>query len=508
MSRRAFHVVQTSLIASIAVLVTSVGLSATQQGRLPSVADALRWPTERPPRPLAARRVTFPPYEIRTLPNGLQVVLVSQNEQPIVSARMLIRAGAAQDPRGKEGLAMLTAALLDQGTTSRTSAQIAEEIDFMGGLLGTGAGTDLSFVNTVSMSDGLGPALDLMGDVVRRPAFTEVEIARQRQQALSSLAVAAEDPDTVASQVIDRLVFGFHPYGMPSGGTAASLASLTRDDFVAYHKAWFVPNNALIAIVGDVAPDVAFREVQRVFGDWGKGEVPAFAPMEPPPPVRRVVVVDKPGSVQTEIRAGHLAFERRHPDHLVMDQVVKILGGEGGNRLQQVLRTQKALTYGASADLDAYKLAGAVIAETDTRTEATAEAVRTVVDEFFRLQRERVYEGELEGAQDFLAGSFPLSIESPDAIATRVLNQLFYGLPLDDLPAYPERVRSVTPDDVQRVAKAWLKPAQLSLVLVGDASRFLPELAGAGFTNVERIPIDQLDLTSADLRRGSRGPQP
>jgi zinc protease len=190
-----------------------------------------------------------------------------------------------------------------------------------------------------------------------------------------------------------------------------------------------------------------------------------------------------------------------------MDQVVKILGGEGGNRLQQVLRTQKALTYGASADLDAYKLTGAVIAETDTRTEATAEAVRTVVDEFFRLQRERVYEGELEGAQDFLAGSFPLSIESPDAIATRVLNQLFYDLPLEDLPAYPERVRSVTVDDVQRVAKSWLKPSSLSVVLVGDADRFMKDLAGAGFSSIERIPIEQLDLTSADLRRVPRGVQ-
>lgn len=507
MSRRAFHVVQTSLLASIAVLVASVALTAGQGPRTPMVADALRWPTERPPRPLAAKAVTFPKYEIRSLPNGLRVVLVSQNEQPIVSARMLVRAGAAQDPKGKEGLAMLTAALLDQGTATRSSAEIAEEIDFMGGLLGTGAGTDLSFVNTVSMTDGLGQALDLMGDVVRRPAFAAAEIERQRQQALSSLTVAADDPDTVASQLIDRLVFGFHPYGLPSGGTVQSLSSLTRQDFVDFHKAWFVPNNALIAIVGDVPPDAAFQQVQRVFGDWAQGAVPAFAPMDPPPPVKRLVVVDKPGSVQTEIRAGHLAFERRHPDHLVMDQVVKILGGEGGNRLQQVLRTQKALTYGASADLDAYKLTGAIIAETDTRTEATAEAVRTVVDEFFRLQRERVYEGELEGAQDFLAGSFPLSIESPDAIATRVLNQLFYDLPLEDLPAYPERVRSVTVDDVQRVAKAWLKPGQLSVVLVGDADRFMKDLAGAGFTSIERIPIEQLDMTAADLRRAGRGPQ-
>jgi zinc protease len=507
MSRRAFHIVQSSLLVSIGVLVTSVALSAGQS-RLPSVADALRWPSERPPRPLSAKPVRFPPYEIRTLPNGLQVVLVSQNEQPIVSARMLIRAGAAQDPKGKEGLAMLAAALLDQGTATRSSAQIAEEIDFMGGILGTGAGSDLSNVFTVSMKDGLGQALTLMADVVRRPVFAEAEIERQRSQALSSLTVAAEDPDTVASQVIDRLVFGFHPYGLPSGGTVTSLAGLTRQDFLDYHKAWFVPNNALIAIVGDVTADEGYGQVERVFGDWARGDVPAFAPMEPPPPVKRLVVVDRPGAVQTEIRAGHLVFGRKHQDHLVMDQVVKILGGEGGNRLQQVLRSQKALTYGASADLDAYKLTGAVIAETDTRTSATIEAVRTVVDEFFKLQRERVYEGELEGAQDFLAGSFPLSIEEPDAIASRVLNQLFYELPLEDLPAYPERVRSVTVDDIQRVARAWLKPTQLSVVLVGDADRFIKELAGAGFTSVERIAIDELDLTAADLKKSGRGPQP
>ncbi len=502
MSRRAFHTVQSSLVVAIAVLVASVGVAARQQRpETQQRADALRWPSARPPRPRAAKPVKFPPYEIRTLPNGLQVVLVSQDEQPVVSARMLIRAGAAQDPKGKEGLAMLTAALLDQGTTTREAGQIAEEIDFMGGLLGTGAGTDLSFVNTVSMSDGLAQALDLMGDVIRNPAFSAQEIERQRGQALSSLKVAADDPDTVASQVIDRLVFGFHPYGFPSSGTAQSLAGLTRDDFVTFHKTWFVPNNALIAIVGAVPAEQAFAQVQRVFGDWARGQVPALTAMEPPPPVKRVVVIDKPGAVQTEIRAGHLAIPRKHPDHLVMDQVVKILGGEGGNRLQQVLRTQKSLTYGASADLDAYKQAGGVIAETDTRTEATTEALRTVVDEFFRLQRERVYEGELEGAQAFLAGSFPLSIEAPDAIATRVLNQLFYDLPLEELPAYPERVRSVTPDDVQRVAKAWLKPAQLSVVLVGDADKFIGQLAGAGFTSIERIPIEELDLSAADLRR-------
>ena len=153
-----------------------------------------------------------------------------------------------------------------------------------------------------------------------------------------------------------------------------------------------------------------------------------------------MIVIDKKDAVQTEIRVGHIAIPRKHNDYEAIDQAVKILGGEGANRLQQVLRSQKQLTYGASADLDTYKWAGAVIAETDTQTANTAEALRVVVDEFTRLQRERVNDGELEGAQDYMVGHFPLTIEVPDAIATQVLNQLFYELPVDELPRYRERV--------------------------------------------------------------------
>ncbi|MGQ0736056.1 MAG: M16 family metallopeptidase [Acidobacteriota bacterium] len=467
---------------------------ATQQVR--------QWPTERPPRPLPSRAVKFPPYEIRTLANGLQVVLVSHHEQPAVSVRMLIRAGAAQDPKGKMGLAMLTAALLDQGAGDRTAEQIADSIDFIGGILGTGAGTDLTFVNAIVMKDSLPLALRLLSDVVRRPTLAPQELERQRQQALSGLRVAAEDPNTVANQVIDRLVYGFHPYGLPGNGTPESIGSLTRDDIADFHRRYYVPNNALLAIVGDVSADEALDQLRKTFDDWARRDVPPFTPIEPPPPTRRVVVIDKPDAVQTEIRVGQIGIPRRHDDFMALDQAIKILGGEGANRLQQVLRSQRGLTYGASADLDSYKTAGGVVAETDTRTDATAEVLRLTIDEFQKLQRERVYEGELEGAQAYLAGHFPLTIETPDAIATQVLNQLFYGLPLDELETFPERVRSVSPDDVQRVARSYLRPDRLAVVLVGNANGFVNDLKGVGFGEFERIPIDQVDLLAADLRRG------
>jgi zinc protease len=478
---------------------------ASQPALTDRISQAIAYPRENPPRPLPARPVTFPPYEIRKLANGMQVVLVHQVEQPVISVRMIIRAGAAQDPKGKHGLAMLTATLLDQGAGTKSAEQIAEQIDFIGGAMGTGAGTDLTYINAVVMNDSYGIALDLVADVVQRPTFAPEEIERQRQQAFSALKVSAEDPEQVAGQVIDRLIYGFHPYGMPGNGTVESLSTLTREDFVDFHKKYFVPNNALIAVVGDITAESAMAGLEKHFGSWKAGDVPAQSMTEPPDPTRRVIVIDKKDAVQTEIRVGHLAIPRKHNDYEAIDQAVKILGGEGANRLQQVLRSQKQLTYGASADLDTYKWAGAVIAETDTQTSNTAEALRVVVDEFTRLQRERVYDEELQGAQNYMVGHFPLTIEVPDAIATQVLNQLFYELPVEDLPRYRERTLRVTPDEIQRVARWFIRPSQLSVVLVGDADKFVNDLKGVGFGSFERIPLERLDLTAVDfLKRTTR----
>ena len=473
-------------------------------GSAASAQEARGWPSEGPPRPLPARQVNFPPYEVRTLGNGLQVVAVLHHEQPAVSVRLLVRAGAAQDPKGKGGVATLTAALLDQGTTTKSAFQIADSIDSIGGAMGTGAGSDLSFVNAVVMKDSFGTAMDLLADVVRNPAFADDEIARQKQQALSGLQVSANDPDYLASVVFDRLVYGFHPYGLPNSGTAESLGSLTRADLIDFHKQYYVPNNMILAIVGDVTSEEAFGAADRAFGKWARADVPAVKLLEPPAPTRRVVVIDKADAVQTEIRVGQLGIPRKHPDYMAVDLAFKILGGEGANRLHRVLRSERGLTYGASADIQTLKQAGDFVAETDTRTETTGEALRLIFDEYARLRRERVNERELGDAQAYLAGNFPLTIETPDAIATQVLNAVFYELPLDEIGTFRERVQAVTPDDVQRVARAYVFPDRLAVVLVGNAAAFVPQLKGLGFDEYEVIPFDQVDLMAASLRRDSR----
>ena len=484
------------LVALALVAGTSLASAQSQQST---------WPKSGFPPPLPSRPVSFPPYQIKTLANGLQVVVVLHHEQPSVSFRLLIRAGAMQEPADKPGVASFVAALLNQGTTTRSAEQIANAIESAGGVVGAGSGNELSFVNGAVIKDQVDLVLGLAADMVEHPAFAPEEIDRQRRQILSSLQVSYDDPDYIADLVFDRLVFGFHPYGRPNEGTPQSIGKITRDDLVSFARTWFVPNNALLAVVGDLTADEAFAAAEKAFGSWATRDVPAVQPVDPPAPARRVVVIDRPGSAQTEIRAGQLGIAHNHPDYLPLDIAIRILGGEGANRLFGVLRTDRGLTYGASADVRAYKNAGLIVAQTNTRSPTTGQTLRLLIDEYAKLQKEPIDGRELRGAQDFMAGSFPLTIETPSAIAEQVLGRLFYGQDLKELETYRERVEKVSVGDITRVSRDFLKPDQLSIVLVGDASAFADDLKALGFTEFERIPLAQLDVNSPTLKRSSSG---
>ena len=267
------------------------------------------WPRESPPPPLPWHQATFPPYEVRTLDNGLRVVVVMHHEQPAVNLRLLIGAGSAYDPAGKPGVATFTGALLDQGTTSRSATEVANAIDSIGGILSAGAGTDLTFVNVLVMTDSFEFGLDMVADTARNPAFAPAEIERERQQVLSGFQVSYDDPEYLSGVVLSRLIYGAHPYGQPSNGTPESVRRITRGDLVDFHAAHYAPNNALLAIVGDVDAESAFVAAEGAFGDWAPRTEAAEPPVgEIPEPDRRIVVIDKPGSLQTAIRMGHAAL--------------------------------------------------------------------------------------------------------------------------------------------------------------------------------------------------------
>src|SRR6266516_2140813 len=213
--------------------------------------------------------------------------------------------------------------------------------------------------------------------------------------------------------------------------------------------------------------------------------------IDPPQPTRRVIVVNKPDAVQTEVRVGHIGVPRNSPDYMALNLAIRILGGEGSNRLHQVLRTERGLTYGAQANMDALKETGDFEAETNTRSDATGEVLKLIVDEFWRIQRERVNERELADAKAYLTGSFPLTIETPESIAMQVLNVIFYDLPIEQLQTFRDRVNAVNVDDIQRVSQALLRPDRLSIVLVGNAAAFASQLRGIGFGTFETVELGQ-----------------
>jgi zinc protease len=489
-----------------AALLVTCALAAVVFGGPAASAQVRDYPSEKPPAPLASRPAPFPPYEIRTLPNGLQVVVVRHDEQPVISLQVLVRAGAVFDPAGKGGLAGLVASLLTQGTRTRTAGAIADAVDTAGAELTTLSGSDASFAQVTVMKDSFAFGLEMLSDILRRPVFAGEELERQRQQLRSGLRVSYEDPDYIASAVFERMVFGEHPYGLPSDGTPESISLITRDDLVEFHSRYYAPNNSILAIVGDVDVEEAFTAAGRVFGPWERSEIVLPAINLSPPPARRLVLVDMPNTVQTEIRAGHLGIARKDPDYLALDFGLRILGGEGGNRLHQVLRVARGLTYGASATLDAYRLGGMVRAETDTRPQLTGEALRVMAEQFSRIYRDGVDTDELDTAKAYLIGSYPMGFEAPGSISTKVLNQLFYDLPLGELETYRERVAAMTPEIVHTAIRKHLSPDQLSVVVAGPAEFVGPLLRNVGFKDAEVVPLGQLDLSGVSLKRNTPAP--
>ncbi|MCS6817133.1 MAG: insulinase family protein [Blastocatellia bacterium] len=469
------------------VLVNLAGIPALGQKPVP--------PPPQPPRPFR-----FPEFTTRTLPNGLRVIVIEHREQPTVSLRLLVRAGAEQDPPDRPGLASLTAALLDQGTKTRSAMQIAEAIEFVGGQISTGASWHQSFVAVSVPKPGVEVAFEILADVVRHPVFAEDEIERQRQQLLSGLRVQANDPGYLASTAIERALFGAHPYGHPPEGTLDSLPRLTRADLIAFHQAVYHPNNSLLAIAGDITAAEAFAKAEKYFGDWPKGEVrAAVVPAPAPTRGRKLLLIEKSDAVQTEIRLGKVGIARRDPDYFALQVLNAILASASGSRLWDVLRRERGLTYGISSRLEARQQPGSLTISTFTRTEKTSETLQLVLSELDRIARERVTEEELRKAKNFLAGVFQLRLETPESLAAIVLDAVNYDFDYAYLNAYRDRLLSVTAEQVQEVARKYVRPEDLVIVLVGNVSAFEKDVAHLG--PMERIAYTDVDFTRPDLKR-------
>lgn len=502
---RAPNSLKTLCATGLLLALASAGLAQTKAPAAPKPASkpAQSAPSTpaTPPPPAPAKEIRFPAFQERTLGNGLRLVVIEQHEQPLVSLRMMLNAGKAYEPDGKAGLAQATAALLTQGTATRSAQQIAQTIDFVGGHLDANAGIEAGYVDLSVTSDQLDLGFDLLADVVLHPSFPQEEIERWRRQAVNGLQIDQQDASYVASAATTRLIFGDYPYGRPAGGTPVSLAGLTREDLVAFHQRHFIPNQTILAIVGDVKPADAFARAERAFGSWPKGtpsELPRFDVK--PPAKTRIVVIDKPDAVQTEIRLGQVGISYRDPSLFSAEVYNSVLGGNASARLYEEIRRKRGLSYGAGSYFQEETQPGFFEISTFTKTASTADALGLAFEVLRGLQETPVPETELRSAKTYITGAFPLEIETANGIATKVLEAMHFGFGRDFLESYNDRISAVGPAEVQRFASASIHPERMTAVLVGNASAFADALRKK-YGEVEVIPIAEVDFLRPDLRK-------
>jgi zinc protease len=468
-----------------------------------SSVSAQQAPKQTPPPPKPAKEIRFPAFEEKTLANGLRVVVIEQHETPSLSLQLLFPGGKVHTPAGKAGLADATAALIREGTATRSSQQIAQTIDSVGGALNTVAGLESGFATVRATSDQLDLGLDLLSDVILRPSFPAEELERWRSQTLSGLQIQQSDPDYIANAAFERLVTGGHSYGLPAG-TPESVKALTRDDLVAFHKRQYVPNASILAIVGDVKAADAFAKAERFFGSWPKGTAPVIPAVKPAEGKRQIVIVDKPDAVQTQIRVGQIGLAYRDPDHFAAEVYDAVVGSSSNSRLYEEIRRKRGLSYGAFSEFRMPTEAGWFLASTFTKTESTAEALGLLLEVLEGMGKTPVPAEELDARKTYLTGAFPLEIETPDGIAAKVLEAMKFGYDREFLESYRDKLGAVTAEQLKGFASRRIHPDRMLIVLVGNAKTFAADVEKR-FGKAEVISAAELDLLQPGLRKASAG---
>jgi zinc protease len=452
------------------------------------------------PEPTAPVSPATPPVADFRLENGLRVLVVEKEGLPLVSARLNFDAGAAHEAPGKAGLANMTAALLTQGTTTRTAPQIATEIEQLGASIGAGAGPDFANVYANAPADVFPRAVELMADLVRNPTFAEEEVERQRDQALDGLRVALSTPGPVASQAAARVIYGEAPYGAPGGGTLTSLPALTRDDIAIFHRQRYRPIDATLVFSGAIDEAEARRLAEAAFGDWTSpsavgAAVDPSGPALPP----RVVVIDQPGAGQAAVTVALRGVSRTNADFFPLTLGNTLLGGSFTSRLNQEIRIKRGLSYGTRSSLGVRADDGLFTASAQTRNDAAVEVAGLIMAEIERLSATQPTEQEMTTRRAILTGAFGSSLETVDGLGALVANLALYDLPMSDLAAYVGNVEAIDAAEVQAAFAEHLPVDRASLVIVGDASQFIDGLR-AQYPQVEIIPLTSLNLDRAALQ--------
>ncbi|MEO7503455.1 MAG: pitrilysin family protein [Gemmatimonadaceae bacterium] len=426
---------------------------------------------EQPPTPGPLRPYAVPRVQTFTLGNGLRVLLVERHSFPIVSARFIVDAGAMREPAEKNGLAVLTGNILSEGAKGLTGAQVAEKMADIGASFSTLGDNGSAYVAVTSLSNVFPQALSLAVAALTEPTMSQSDFDRLKATTIAAYQRRQSTVEGIGGRIFNMSIFDpSTPYSRPSAGTAASLAGLTRDDVVAWHKAMYSPKNTTLILIGDLTAASARSVVESAIRNWNTA-APALSPFvgkARPMTTNRVILVDRPGSVQSAIYVGQPGPGYESTDIFTLLAASQVLGGGFGSRINMNLREKHGWSYGAFSTYLPLKGTGSLYISSTVRTNATDSALAESVREFRRLSTEAVPATELTDQVGNVVASFPSSVQTVQGLMGRLTNVVVYGLPLDYYSTYRERLASVTPADVGRIGSTYLKPDALTIVAVGD----------------------------------------
>lgn len=443
----------------------------------------------RVPGPGPLRPMSFPEIERAELENGLGVINARHGDLPLVTAEIVIGYGAASDPAGKAGLAYLTANALETGTRERDADQIARALESLGVELDTAITWDATLVRITVPRDRLEEAFRLLAEVVRYPSFPTGEVERLRNQQLGAIMQRGTDPGALADDMAIHSIFADGvPYARPLIGTSTTVGGLIEDDLTAFHLRHYIPNQSSALFVGDIELEVARRLAEEYLGDWTSApaievEFEARGRVDE----TKIFLVDRPGSVQSEIRIGDIGVARRDPDYFPLLVMNTILGGAFTSRLNINLREKQGFTYGVRSGFAFRKEPGPFLIETAVATEVTAPALEEAYRELVLLREEGAREEEVSAAKDFLRGIMPLQLQTTGRLASRLADIIVYDLPDDYFEHYRDQIAAVGPEEVHRVAQKHLRPERLAITIVGEAGAITEPLAELEIGSIEML---------------------
>jgi zinc protease len=437
--------------------------------------------TEKLPKPGPQPKFSLPPIEKTKLANGLELWMVEQKELPIVSMNLVLKTGSANEPDDRTGVSGLMTQLLDDGTKTRSAVDIANQLQAIGANLNAGAGYDSTNVSLQTLTKNLNQALDIYADVIQNPVFPAKEVESLRARALVGLRQQKSNPNAISNVVYNKVLYGDHPYGRDNN--EASLKAITRDDLVKYYESTFRPNNGVLIVVGDFNKATLRSRIEKAFEGWKAGDVSARSiPAAKPIEKARIFIVDRPGSAQSVVSIGQVGVDRANPDFYALNVMNTILGGGFTSRINMNLREDKGYTYGARSGWSFRRGAGPFSAGGDIQTAYTKEAVAEFIKELNDIRGGRpVTQKELDYNKQSLIRRYPAGFETVGAISAQLANLVTYDLPESYFNNYIARVSAITLDDVNRVAKQYLDPAKMAIVIVGDRKVIEPGLKELGY---------------------------